>query len=278
MITCEPGIFQTSLQFCSDLILSGKYLWLISSLFRHKCELLARVSEDIPTPSSPSTIFCSVFHHCKPPFAVHIRVTICLKAAWGLPASKASGLHQLEPLEVCHGCMCPWVAGRLIALMLHLSQTICILFFSSQLLIPKGLRRSLFICAPSVECHMQTNTPIHLVNFWTFFLVSTECSERKLPSFPPTHLYGLESCEIQSFLKACWAVLAIPVSFYSPRTPEGEGGSVEDLLAGHWYLRLGRCDTMLVTPKIHALPNIVLGVGFTLVYQHVIYVKRLVLP
>lgn len=188
MVTCEPGIFQTSLQSCSDLILSCKCLWLIRSLFRHKFELLAQVSEDTPALPSPSTIFCSVLHHCKPPFAVRTWATICLEAAWSLPTSKASGLHQLELLEVCHGCVCPWVAGRLIALMLHLSQTICILFLFSQLLIPEGLRCPLFICAPSVECHVQTNTPIHLVNFWTFFLVSIECSNRKLPSFPPTHL------------------------------------------------------------------------------------------
>lgn len=137
----------------------------------------------------------------------------CIGSIW------PSGLHQLQLLEVCHGCMCPWVGARLIALMLYLSQTICILFIWSQLFIPKGLHWSSFICVLSVECCMQTNVPIHLVNFGTFFLLYFECIRRKLFSFSPTHLHRLESCEIRLFLEVCCAVLAVFISFGLPRTP-----------------------------------------------------------
>ena len=155
------------------------------------------------------------------------------------------------------------------------------LFIFSQLLIPKGLHWSLFISVPSVASHMQTNMSIHLVNFWTFFLMCVECIKRKLLSFPPTRLYGLGSCEIELFLKACWAVFANPVSSYFPRTPEGEDGWGEVLLVGHRYTVLSqyysKCHTVLVTSKTYALPNFVSWVRFILVYQYVIYVKHLVL-
>lgn len=39
----------------------------------------------------------------------------CIGSIW------PSGLHQLQLLEVCHRRMCPWVGGRLTALMLYLS-------------------------------------------------------------------------------------------------------------------------------------------------------------
>lgn len=155
------------------------------------------------------------------------------------------------------------------------------LFIFSQLLIPKGLHWSLFISVPSVESHMQTNMSIHLVNFWTFFLMCVECIKRKCLSSPPTRLYGLESCEIELFLKARWAVFANLVSSYFPRTPEGEDGWGEDLLIGHRYTVLSQDyserHTVLVTSKTYALPSIVSRVGFILVYQYVVYVKHLVL-
>lgn len=153
------------------------------------------------------------------------------------------------------------------------------LFTFSHLLIPKGLHWSLSITVPSVESHMQTNMLIHLVNFWTFFLMCVECIKRNLLSFPPTQLYGLESCELGLFLKARWAIFAHPVSFCFPR--EREDGWGEDNLLGYYYSVLSqcysKCHTILVTSKTNALPRIVSWVEFISAYLFDSYVENLVL-
>lgn len=144
---------------------------------------------------------------------------ICLEAAWGLSAPKASG-----PLACTswHGWKCVMdthghhlLVGS--SLVLWLSPTIPMLSIFSQCLIPEGLHCSLSLTVPSVESHMQTNMSIHLVNFWTFFLMCVECIKRKVLSFPPTQLYGLESCELGLFLKTCWVIFAHPVSSCFPK-------------------------------------------------------------
>lgn len=60
MITCGPGIFQSS-SFGEDLIFSPTYLLLAGSLFRHKFELLTRVPEYTSCPSLPPSVFFSCF-------------------------------------------------------------------------------------------------------------------------------------------------------------------------------------------------------------------------